>query len=501
MTAVRKNNPVVEGLIIFVGSLLAILFPFIIVPAALIIALASHILHRLGLKRPAWLSITDRLQRGQIVVTTRVVLLLLFGTLPLMLVKSHMAAIGILISFNVLVLLFVVADIILSPRPEFLVIERKVAKKLSIGRGNKVELVVSNNSHKAVVIEISDGFPESFIGNGRSIPLKVAKRTSTSLSYTITPPKRGCYFFTGTVARYRGFLELVIFQENYGQADRVEVYPDITSISRFDAQMRRGQQTEVGLITERKRGIGSDFESLREYVRGDEFRRIDWKASARKNKLISREFQSEVNQSILIAIDCSRAMGASTEGMTMLDHAVNSALVLGYQVIKKGDKIGLFTFSDAPKAFLPPGRGKAHFYSFVKHLYAVQADRVEPGYETTLRALSTSRLKRSLIMIITDLTSGDAVNKMLESIPLLSRKHLPVIISVIDPRLKQVANAIPESSNEIYQKIAARSMIAKVAKLNKMIEKIGVASIMITPDQLNSSLLSNYMKVKLRNQL
>ncbi len=501
MTQTRTKYPAVEGAILFSGSILAVAFPFVIVPLALVVALAGIILNKLGGKNPVAPSITERLYRGQIVVTTRVILLLLFGTLPLMLVKSHLMAIGIICIYNLLVLAMIVADILLSPRPENLFIERRVASKLSIARANKVEIVVTNNSHRAVEIELIDGYPEQFQGSGRNFSLKVGKRTSSSLTYQVTPPKRGCYFFTSTVARYRGILELVIFQESYGQNSRVEVYPDITSISRFDAQMRRGQQTEIGLITERKRGTGSDFESLREYVKGDEFRRIDWKASARKNKLIAREFQSEVNQSILLAVDCSRSMGAVVDNMTLLDHAVNSALVLGYQVMKKGDKIGLITFSDKPQAFLPPGRGKAHFYSFVRHLYAIKADRVEPDYDTALRSISTSRLKRSLVMIVTDLTSGEAVKKMLESIPLLSRKHLPVVISVIDPKLKQAANGIPESSDEIYQKIAARCMIEKVKDLSKLFEKIGIASVMITPDQLNSSLLSHYLKVKLRNRL
>ncbi|EKD81270.1 MAG: hypothetical protein ACD_39C01883G0002 [uncultured bacterium] len=374
-------------------------------------------------------------------------------------------------------------------------------RKLSIGRENNVEIVVSNNSHRPLAMEVVDEFPVDFYGDRRSVGLELDQRTSKGFTYTVKPLKRGCYYFNKTVVRFRGMLELVVFQQEYGESAQVEVYPDIASISRFELRMKRGQHAETGLITERRRGNGSNFESLREYVKGDEFRRIDWKASARKNKLITREFQSEVNQSVMVVLDCSRSMGAVVDNMTLLDHAVNSALILGYQVMKKNDKIGLLAFSDKPHVFLPPGRGKAHFYSYLRHLYAIAANSVEPDYDSVLRAISSTRLRRSLLMIITDLTSGEAVNKMLAAVPLVSRKHLTAVISVLDPKLRDIADAVPENVAAVYDKVVARNLIERVAGLSRHIEKIGIATMLITPQQLNSSLLSHYLQVKLRAQL
>jgi len=391
--------------------------------------------------------------------------------------------------------------VVISPRPENLTIERRLPRKLSIGRDNQVEIVVTNSSHRPLSLEIVDEFPAEFSGDGRNISLELAQRTSRSCSYKVKPQRRGCYFFNRTVVRFRGLLELVIFQQEYGEACQVEVYPDIAAISRFELRMKRGQLAEAGLVTERRRGCGSDFESLREYVKGDEFRRIDWKASARKNKLITREFQSEVNQSVLVVLDCSRSMGAVVDNLTLLDHAVNSALILGYQVMKKGDRIGLLAFSDRTHVFLPPGRGKSHFYSYIRQLYAIAANRVEPDYETVLRAVSATRLRRSLLMIITDLTSGEAVKKMLAAAPMVSRKHLTAVVSVLDPKLREIADAVPDNVDAVYDKVVARTMIERVAGLSRHIEKIGIATMMVTPQQLNSRLLSHYLQIKLRSQL
>lgn len=497
----KSRALVTDGLILFVGCVLAVAIPFVVVPLAVLLAIVSFLFKRWRVVRPDVPTLGDMFYRGQVVVTTRVVLLLLFGTLPLMQAKSHTGAVALWFVYNFVVFLLVIIDVVISPRPENLVVERRLPRKLSIGRDNPVEIVVTNSSHRPLSLELVDEFPAEFSGDGRNISLELAQRSSRSCSYTVKPQRRGCYFFNRTVVRFRGLLELVVFQQEYGEACQVEVYPDIAAISRFELRMKRGQLAEAGLVTERRRGCGSDFESLREYVKGDEFRRIDWKASARKNKLITREFQSEVNQSVLVVIDCSRSMGAVVDNLTLLDHAVNSALIMGYQVMKKGDRIGLLAFSDRPHVFLPPGRGKAHFYSYIRHLYAIAANRVEPDYETVLRAISATRLRRSLLMVITDLTSGEAVNKMLSAAPMISRKHLTAVVSVLDPKLREIADAVPDNVDAVYDKVVARTMIERVAGLSRHIEKIGIATMLVTPQQLNSKLLSHYLQIKLRSQL
>lgn len=501
MSSQQMQRPLFEGTVLAIGIPLAFLLPMVVVPIAIAIAVATYLLAQARKVNPSIPTMGELVAQKRVVVTTRVILLLLFGTLPLMIAKDHLWAVAVMLVYNLVMFALVIADVLLSPRPDKLLVERRVAGKLAIARPNRVELILTNQAHSAIELELIDEFPSEFKGEGRQIELRLEKRTSTTISYEIIPLQRGAFFFERTVVRFRGLLELVVFQESYGDVTRVEVYPDITSISRFDLLMKRSHLLEVGLISERRRGSGTDFESLREYVKGDEFRKIDWKASARRNKLITREFQSEVNQSIVVMIDCSRSMGAIVEEITLLDHAINGALLLGHQVLKKGDKIGLITFSDAPHQMLPPGRGKNHFFSFVRNLFSVQSNRVEPDYVSVMKALTMTTLRRSMLMIVTDLTSGEAVEKMLQAIPLVTRKHLPIIVSVLDPRVKKAADAVPTTTAELFQKVVARNMIARVTELARKIEQMGVATLIITPEQLSSSLLSQYLKAKLRSKL
>lgn len=495
------QRPIQEGAVLLIGGILAVIFPMVIVPLTIVIAISGTILNKARKENPNIPTLGDLLSQRKVVVTTRVVLLLLFGTLPLMIAKEHLWAVTVCMVYNIIIFSLVIVDILISPRPENLLVERRVPGKLSIARPNKVELIVTNQAHVSLDVEILDEAPEDFKGGGQHLKLHLEKRTSATISYELVPTRRGCFYFNKTVLRFRGVLELVVFQGSYGESTRIEVYPDITSIAKFDLMMKRSHLMEIGLISERRRGTGTDFESLREYVKGDEYKKIDWKASARRNKLITRQFQSEVNQSIVVMVDCSRSMGSVVDEITLLDHAVNGALLLGHQVLKKGDKIGLITFSDTPHQMLPPGRGKNHFFSFVRQLYAVQANRVEPDFGAVLKALTMTTIRRSMLMIITDLTSGESVKKMLKAIPMVSRKHLPVVISVLDPRIKQAAELTPKSSEEVFQKVVARNMIKRVSEMARKIEQIGVATIIITPAQLSSSLLSTYLKAKLRSRL
>lgn len=497
----RLPGPTIETIILFIGVVASIIVPVIIVPLALTLALIAFTLNRFKKKDPGVPGIREIFLQGKVIFTTRVVLLLLFGTLPLMVVNSHFAAVAVFLVFNTIVAALIIADVVITPRPENLLVQRIVQNKLSIGQKNIVKVVIVNKAYTDIQVEVKDEYPKEFEVNASEIKVKLPRRSETTFQYEVVPLKRGCYYFKDTSLKFRGVLDLIIYQQPFGHNSRVEVYPDISSISKFELLMRRSHLLETGLVNERRRGTGTDFESLREYIKGDEFRKIDWKASARRNKLIAREYQSEVNQSVLILLDCSRSTGALAGKITMLDHAVNGALLLGYQVLRKGDKIGLMTFSDRVHASLPPKGGKNHYYSFVQNLYAVKPSSVEPSYENVLDKLSKSRLKRSMIIMITDTATGESANKLFSAIPVIIQKHLLIVISLLDPLIKSYSRRIPEKHEEVYQKIVAREQMAKIEQLNKKIELMGAITAVVTPEQLKTTVLSKYLKAKLRSRL
>lgn len=476
-------------------GLVAVVWPDWILPL-LVLAIPA-----LKFGAPAVRNLERSMQVSDVAVTTRVVLLILFGTLPLMLVRSHLDGLIVFLVYNSFVLALVWLDIRLSPRLEDLEAERIVAGKLSIGEANDVIIRLVNRSRRLLRVVIRDAYPLEFSTSHQELEAPLERRSEGKIRYQVTPERRGDYLFGDLVVRFRGILELIERQKEFPAARKVEVYPSIKNISRFELMVRRGRLSELGLKPERRRGVGTEFESLKVYVPGDEFRKIDWKASARKGTLISREYQSEINQSVVVCLDCSRPMGARAENLTLLDVAVNSMLMLGWQVSRKDDKLGLLTFSDEVHSFLTPKRGKRHYHQYLRAIYNIQPRRAEPDYEKALKFLMGSRIRRSLVIIITDLASGDAAAQMRRTIWLLSRKHLPVVISVADPNLRRIAERVPATIEETYQKVVAFDVLKRVREARKAMENLGVITLSLRPQELTSALLTTYLNAKLRQKI
>ncbi|MBF0499636.1 MAG: DUF58 domain-containing protein [Candidatus Riflebacteria bacterium] len=480
------------------GIYAALTWPNIVCPGAIIIALVLKIIEPYLPEAPRF-KLLDNL--ANVAVTTRVILLALCGTLPLMLASSHTQAISFMIAYDILLFLMIYIDLRISPKLEDIEVSRVISGKLSLDEPNEVFLRLRNHSGRRLFVTLRDEYPRGFHASHRELDTPVERRSEAVVKYRVTPSHRGDFLFGNLVIRYRGIFELVERQKVIEAPTKVEVYPNLRNISRFELSVKRRHLGEIGLKPERRRGSGTEFESLREYVPGDEFRKIDWKASARKGKMISRDYQSETNQSVVIAIDCSRPMGAHAGKLTLLDFAVNASLLLGWQILKKEDKIGLLTFSDQVHSFTPPKRGKRHYQQFLKSIYNLQSRPVEPDYDKPLRFLMGARMKRSLIIILTDLTAGDAASRLRETIGLLSRKHLPIVISIVTPEVCESAAKLPDSNEDVYRKIIAIDMLNRVKQSKKAMTALGVTAISMQPHELCSGLLSNYMSVKLRGRI
>jgi len=434
-------------------------------------------------------------------VTTRVVLLLLCGSLPLMLAASHFTALVLFLGYNIFLLFLVYLDVLITPPPHLIEAVRQCPGKLSLGEENEVFLNLYNRSWKPLEFTVLDEFPIEFESSHKEMVVPLDKRTEARIKYHVKPLRRGNFLFGNIVVQYKGVLELVKINKIVPAGLQVKVYPNIKSISRFELTLRRSHLIESGLISERKRGTGTDFESLKEYTIGYEYRKIDLKATARKNKPITRDYQSEKNQSILVSIDCSRPMGVKVGNFTYLDFAVNAALLLGYLVTRREDKIGLLTFSDRIHAFLPPKRGKRQFYHFLEKLYDLQCNRVEPDFGNPFKFIIQSRVKRSLIILLTDFSAGAIVNKLRESAWLISRKHLLMVVSIINPAVREISRKVPDSIDEVFRKIVAQDGINKINTVKKDMENVGIMTLSLAPNELCSSLLANYISLKLRGKL
>src|SRR5439155_26313330 len=233
-------------------------------------------------------------------------------------------------------------------------------------------------------------------------------------------------------------------QARFAAAADVKVYPNLLDIRKYELLVRKGQVQEMGLRHTRVLGSGTEFERLREYQLDDEFRRIDWKAMARRGKPITREFETERSQNVVCMLDVGRLMrspvqDASGQSLAKVDYAVNAVLMLSYVAALRGDRVGMLAFADTVTHYLAPKSGKGQFYRMLALLYAVRSQPVEADYGRAFAFLGAKHKKRSLIVIFSDLASGLAAKSIVTQVAPLWRRHLPLFVAISDPGLVELA--------------------------------------------------------------
>ena len=394
-------------------------------------------------------------------------------------------------------------DARLSQLPKGVRITREFSGRFAVGAENEVRINVQNAQPHAVSLEVKDEYPPQMKLSGlREAHLRVDGQTSAALVYGLTPPKRGRFEFGQIVVRFLSRFNLVWCETRVGEAvTAVKVYPN----------MRRAREAELKALGARSlvashrktswRGEGREFESLRDYVRGDELRHISWSATARRGKLTTRQYQVERDQTILIAIDGGRLMTARIEQETKLDSAVHAALALMSAAARAGDNAGLLVFGRKIKAFLPPSRGHDHMDAALEALYSVEPEMIEPSYSHAFEYIAANSKRRSLVIIITDLVDEEGSKELLTSLRLLRPRHLPLVVTIADRDLRAVVSNAPETARDLFtQSVAEEIMYLREAAL-RLVESQGGLALDVTAAALAPAILEKYLQVKERGLL
>jgi uncharacterized protein (DUF58 family) len=297
-------------------------------------------------------------------------------------------------------------------------------------------------------------------------------------------------------------LNLVWCETRLGDAvTAVKVYPN----------MRRAREAELKALGARSlvashrktswRGEGREFESLRDYVRGDELRHISWSATARRGKLTTRQYQIERDQTILVAIDGGRLMTARIEQETKLDSAVHATLALMSAAARAGDNAGLLVFGRKIKAFVPPSRGRDHIDAALEALYSIEPEMIEPSYSHAFEYIAANTKRRSLVIVITDLVDEEGSKELLTSLKLLRPRHLPLVVTIADRDLRAVVSNAPENARDLFtQSVAEEIMYLRETAL-RLVESQGGLALDVTAAALAPALLEKYLQVKERGLL
>ncbi len=424
------------------------------------------------------------------------------GFVPLSLSWNLPVLRWIVLLYNVALFLLALIDWRVSRLPADLRIEREFGNRFAIGDSNEVRLKITNETGRDFNLQLKDEFPTQLelIGR-REGSLKSESNTTSTLIYELKPAKRGRYEFGKIAVRNLSKLGLVWCQTETGEKQTIKVYPNMRRAREVELAALGAQSLIAAQRRSVRRGEGRDFESMREYVTGDELRHVSWTATARRGKLVTRQYQIERDQTILVAIDAGRLMTGRIENESKFDSAVQATLALMSAGMRGGDNVGIAVFGRRVKKFLPPKRGVEYMDAALELLHDVEPEMVEPSYSRALEFIQGNLKKRALVVILTDIVDEDGSKELLNSLKLLRPRHLPIVVTIGDRDLRQTVRAAPQTTRELFQQSVAEEVLQNRETALRKIETLGGMALDVTTRTLAPQLLQTYLRVKERGML
>jgi len=399
------------------------------------------------------------------------------------------------------VLALILSDHLLSRRLAVLDLSRQADAKLSMGARNEVTISVRNLGRIPLRLRIKDDPPPEFSTDRREHGVYLRPYEDALVTYVTVPRSRGNFSFGRLHARGRTIAGLSFWQRSFPATEAVAVYPNVAQVAQYEELARSGMLTQVGYHPYRRLGTGTNFESLREYLPDDEYRSVDWKATARRHRPITRQYEAERSQNVMIMIDAGRMMAGTAGQMSKLDYAINAALMLAYVATRRDDRVGLLAFDDEVQQFIAPGKGVAQVARIADGLYGLQPQLREPDYAVAFATLHARARKRALVICFTDLIDKDASARLLSGMASLFPRHLPLLIAIQDPDLLDAGGQVPSDAFEVYEKAIAIQAIGDRADALGMITRRGVLVLDAPPKDLTVETVNRYLEIKERHAL
>lgn len=430
-----------------------------------------------------------------IVPTPRLAALVAAGGIAFFFVPLS-AASAALIAAGVVLLIALVADWVTMPSPKEVSVSRGVSDRLSLGTPNLVVVTIENESTWPLDAVLRDVTPPEVACEEAGAKIRAEGRGTVTYRYHVTPLRRGHYAFGDVYLRMNGLLGLVARQSRFDAKHSVDVYPNIKALSEYRLLARKGALLEMGIKSARVSGRGTSFESLREYQPDDEYRCIDWKATARMGKPISQVYEVERSQNIMLAIDAGRMMTPEVDGISKLDRAVNAALMTAYVALASGDNVGLIVFGRQVQQCLAPGRGRRQLRTILQALHAVKPEMSEPDYGHALRYLATRVGKRSLVVLFTDLQGRETSRRMFNALAALHPRHLPLCITLQDASVEGLLRARPQTSTDVYVHAVAEQLLLDREDARRTLLSRGALVLDAPAGEFSVAAVNKYLEVK-----
>ena len=443
-------------------------------------------------------------------VPTRRAALLVAITAPVWLLSGGAAGLVFAAAAAVLLIAVLVADAVLIPGTRHVAVTADTPETIGLGAEAEASVTLRSDWPLWVDMEVHDALSPALRRAGpaadpqrpwRVGAVRLAPHGRATLRYDLAGRTRGEHALGDIVLRARGPLGLMQRSLEYAPARRVTVAPSIAGVRRYRLLALQHRLREAGVRAIRRRGEGSTYASLREYVVGDDPRHVDWKASARRGKLITREYRVEQGQTILIAIDAGRMMTQLSAGVPRFEHALASATVLADIATRSGDNVGLLVFDDETRAYVPPAKGSLALQRIRDAMIPVTASLIEPDYAGAFRALAARHRKRSLIVLFTDVVDPRASRSLIAHTARSAARHLPLIVALRNDALVEAALPREAGEDALFESAAAEELLLEREEALARMRRAGASVLDVSPTVMTAAVVNRYLAIKARSSL
>ena len=380
-------------------------------------------------------------------------------------------------------------------------VERVMSERLSNGDDNNIIIKISNRMNFAVKMEIIDELPEQFQVRNFTLQRSFFARQERELNYIVRPTERGVYEFGKTILYVRSGLGLVTRRFKTGTGQSVGVYPSYMQLRKYQLISNATIASETGKKRVRKIGQSMEFEQIKDYITGDDIRNINWKATARKGVLMVNNYTDEKSQQVYCIIDKGRLMKMPFGGLTLLDYAINSTLVMSSVCLQKQDRIGLLTFADKMGAVLAADRKPVQRENILELLYKQQTAFLESDFELLYMQVRNKIRQRSLLILYTNFESLNGLRRQINYLRSIARHHLLLVVFFENTELSKLAHAEAISLEDVYVKTIADKFVFEKKLIVKELMKYGILSILTSPENLSISTVNKYLELKTKQAI
>lgn len=411
-----------------------------------------------------------------------------------------------LLALDGLLIVLAVADLFSLGWRKHFVVERQVGLIASLAKPHRVVLTISNRGSRTQPVWIRDGLPGELTADPEELALLLPPGRRSTVHYMLRAQRRGAFELSNVYLRIGsrwGFWQRIL---RMPIKSHLNVYPDMQQLSEYALLARTNRLSLMGVRRTRRLGQDNEFERLRDFTPDDNYKHIDWRSTARRNKLTVKDFQANQSQRIVFLIDCGRMMTGEAAGLSLLDHSLNAMLMLSYVALRQGDQVGLTCFSDRIHTFVPPHGGMGQMNRLLHGSFDRFPQMVESRYDDAFLHLASHVRKRALVVLITNVIDEVNAHQVHRYLSTFSGRHLTLGVLLRNRQMFSAVQhvdetvAVPVTKAE-YEAAAAANILNWRHQVLADLERKGVLALDVFPEELAAPLVNRYLDIKARHLL